>query len=502
MRLMPVRQRLLLLGVVGVLMTVTVAAAALVCLAEVSAINRELVQVNRAQRYHQDADMMHDALHADVARAELAGLGRPVTSVAAVRRQTARHAEIFRADLHAAEALDLPAGLRTALDRLQPRQLTYIATAEAMVESALTHPGSTATARASYEAAFRGLVPTQAGVTDRLVATSARIARAAAAEKAEAERMIGLATLAALAGWVALVVWHRRSTERLQGALVREAEHRSAADLLQQTMLPGRLPTVPGVRLAARSVTGNSSQRVGGDWYDAITLPSGAVCLVVGDVVGHDLPAATTMGQLRNALRAYALEDPSPTRILARLNRAAHLLEVSDLATCVCAVLDPATRKVEWASAGHLPPLLSTASGSGRLLAGEPGPPLGVTAAAEYRRHTARLRPGDTLLLYTDGLVERRGASIDAGLADLERTTIAADEPEDVCDRLLAGLTGYGGEHDDVTLLLVRADRAGASAPVASLPQRRAVSANREQERSDVPRLSGVRSISEGARQQ
>jgi serine phosphatase RsbU (regulator of sigma subunit) len=466
MRLMPVRQRLLLLGLVGVLMTLTVAAAALVCLAEVSAINRELVQVNRAQRYHQDADMMHDALHADVARAELAGLGRPGISAAEVRRQTARHAASFRDDLSDAAALDLPPGLQTPLEQLRPRQQTYILIAQAMVDSALTHRGSTASARASYEAAYRGLVPTQARVTDRLVATSARVARAAAAEKAEAERMIGLATLAALAGWIALVVWHRRSTERLQRALVREAEHRSTADLLQQTLLPARLPMVPSVRLAARSVPGSSAHRVGGDWYDVVNLPTGQVCLVVGDVVGHDIPAATTMGQLRNALRAYALEDASPTRILARVNRAAHLLEVSDLATCICAVLDPTTMEVEWASAGHLPPLLSPADGAGRLLGGEPGPPLGVTTAAEYRQHTERLQPGDTLLLYTDGLVERRGTPIDAGLEALEELVLGPADPEDVCDRLLARVADNGaGRDDDVTLLVLQAVGSSAEEP-------------------------------------
>jgi serine phosphatase RsbU (regulator of sigma subunit) len=270
--------------------------------------------------------------------------------------------------------------------------------------------------------------------------------------------MISISTVAALAGWVGLVVWHNRSMRNLQGALVREAEQRSAADLLQRSLLPTRLPEVPGVALAARTVPGSEDQHVGGDWYDVLALPSGEVALVVGDVVGHDLPAAALMGQIRNALRAYALEDPSPTTILGRVNRAACLLDASEMTTCICLVLDPATMSVRWASAGHPPPLVLSAAGRGRLLGGEPGPPLGVDPDARYFMHETRLRPGQTVLLYTDGLIERRGATIDDGLSALQNVVVPQRSAQEMCDQVIGALPYDTGRRDDVTCLLLHVD--------------------------------------------
>lgn len=455
----PVRKGLLLLGALGVLMTLSVSGAAIVCLVEVSEINRELAQINRAQRFHQNADMMHDALRADVARAELAGSAGQGVSAGVVRRETTRHAAQFRSDLRSAGSLDLPQGINTQLSQLRPVQEIYIVAAESRVESSLANGGSAPGAQASYEAAFQHLVPAQARMTDRLVETSARIERAATETTNEAIGMIGLATVVAVVSWLVLVSGHTRSVGNLRGALVREAEQRSAADLLQRSLLPMDLPSVPGAQLAARLVPGCSGQRVGGDWYDVVSLPSGEICLVVGDVMGHDLPAATVMGQLRNALRAYALEDAAPATVLERVNRAAYLLDVSDLTTCICAVLDPATMQVSWSSAGHLPPLVSSAAGVGCLLGGEPGPPLGVTSAAEYPQYQVQLAPGETLLLYSDGLVERRDTSIDSRLTTLEAAVIPRVGPEEVCDQLLTTMLSDGGNRDDdVTLLLLQVE--------------------------------------------
>jgi serine phosphatase RsbU (regulator of sigma subunit) len=458
MRLLSMRQRLLILGLLGVVMTLSVAGAALVCLRDVGAINRELAVVTRALHFHQDADMMHDALRADVARAELAGSGEPGYFEADVRRDADRHAARFRRDLDQLEELNLSPQLEATLTDLRPEQETYIVTAEALVDSALTHPRRALAEQASYEVSFQALVPTLEHATETLLAKSADVKRAAEVERAEAERMISLATLAALAGWVALVAWHHRSMRSLQRALVREAEQRSAADLLQRSLLPTHLPDLPGIALAARSDAAGSEQKVGGDWYDVLTLPSGEVCLVVGDVVGHDLPAAAIMGQVRNALRAYALEDPSPTTVLGRLNRAACLLDASDLTTCICVLLDPATMVVRWSSAGHPPPLVLPATGAGHLLAGEPGPPLGVQQAASYQEHQLTLTPGETLLLYTDGLVERRGRSIDVGLAALENVALRNREPAAMCDQLFANLVEDSTERDDVTCLLLQVE--------------------------------------------
>ena len=264
------------------------------------------------------------------------------------------------------------------------------------------------------------------------------------------------ASIGAMAGWLAVLMWHHRSSGRLNGALLREAAHRSAADVLQRSLLPDRLPSVEGVQLAGRSLPGELGHHVGGDWYDVITLPTGELGLVVGDVVGHDLAAATAMGQLRNALRAYALDDSSPARVLTRLNRAADLLDVVELATCIYAILDPRTLAVRWSSAGHLAPLVSAESGIGELAAVDPGPPLGAIQEPEYVDSVLHLRRGDALVLYTDGLVERRGEAIDAGLDNLASIRGPHPSADAMCDLLVSTLLGDRPRGDDVTLLVVQ----------------------------------------------
>ncbi len=450
------RQRWLVLGLLGVVMTLAVVGTALVTLRQVIAINSELAQVSRALHHHKTADEMHDALRADVARAELVGMGQSPVSAGQIRREAGRHATRFRRQLEAAAVLDLPRSLETELARIRPIQETYIVTAEAMAAAALSPRGVTPGAQTDYEAAYRFLVPEQNHLTARLVATTAQVERAAGDQRDQAERTMAVATSVALVGWLALVTWHRRSTRRLQGALVREAEHRSAADLLQRSLLPLHLPRVSGALLAARSVPGSARNRVGGDWYDAIHLPTGEVVLAVGDVVGHDLPAASVMGQLRNSLRAYAVEDASPASVLTRVNRAAHLLHTSDLATCICVVLDPETMMATWASAGHPPPLVTYPDNTRRLLEGEPGPPLGVMAATRYPEHSITMTAGDTMLLYSDGLVERRGLALGEGLAALQNVPVAHDDPERMCEQLLMSMVPENDNQDDVTCLLIQ----------------------------------------------
>jgi serine phosphatase RsbU (regulator of sigma subunit) len=450
------RQRWLVLGLLGVVMTLAVVGTALVTLRQVIAINGELAQVSRALHHHKTADEMHDALRADVARAQLMGAGRSTVSAEQIQRDTRRHATRFRRQVEAASVLDLPRSLRRELARLRPIQETYIITAEAVATAALSRRGVTPGAQTDYEAAYRFLVPEQNRLTMRLVATTAQVEQAAADQRDQAERTMGVAASVALVGWLALVTWHRRSTRRLQGALVREAEQRAAADLLQRSLLPLHLPRVSGARLAAKSVPGSARNRVGGDWYDAIHLPTGEVVLAVGDVVGHDLPAASVMGQLRNSLRAYAVEDASPASVLSRVNRAAHLLHTSDLATCICVVLDPATMRATWASAGHPPPLVAHSDSTRRLLEGEPGPPLGVMAATRYPEHRMTMAAGDTLLLYSDGLVERRGLALGEGLAALQSVPVAHDDPERMCEQLILSMLPENENRDDVTCLLVQ----------------------------------------------
>ena len=456
------RSRLVLLLLLGVLMTLSVAGAALVSLADVSAINRELAQVNRALHYHQRVDMMHDALRADVARAQLAGLDQPGFVKAKIRKNTQRHAASFQRGLDALESVQLPDDVESAIADLRHAQEVYLQLARQMVKAALAgNHNQVFGLQASYDSEYAFLVPRQAAVTERLLTLTDDVTAAAATEKAEAQRVVAIATALALAGWLGLAAWHNHSNNRLQGALVREAEQRSAADLLQQSLLPTHLPAGPGASLAARSVPGVHGQHVGGDWYDVFDLPTGEVCLVVGDVVGHDLPAATIMGQLRNTLRAYALEDSDPASVLRRVNRAAFLLDASDLTTCACAIFDPATRNVRWASAGHLPPLKTSAAGVGRLLRGESGPPVGVLPEADFPLHQTVLEPGASLLFYSDGLVERRGRALDSGLETLESLSMPHADPSELVDKLLATFHSEDAEHtDDVTLLLLQAELA------------------------------------------
>jgi serine phosphatase RsbU (regulator of sigma subunit) len=453
-------QRLLVLGLLGVLLTSALLGTALISMSDVSDVNRELARVSRALNHHKNAEEMHDALRADVARAQLVASGEltaPAATAASVRHDTRRDAARFRAALRAAAGVTLPQALETALSRLRPDQKNYITITKRRVKSALSPRGLSPIDEATYEVAFRALVPHQRQVTRRLMATTARVQAAAVTQREQAQRTVILTAAGVLAGWLALAAWHHRSMRHLQQALVREADQRAAADLLQGSLLPTDLPRVQGARLAARSVPGNAEHRVGGDWYDALNLPTGEVFLVVGDVVGHDLPAAVVMGQLRNALRAYALEDSSPESVLTRLNRAAYLLETSDLATCVVAVLDPRTMTGRWASAGHPPPLLVSPEGSGRLLSGEPGPPVGVTAPAQYPEHEVRLCGGAALLLYSDGLVERREVPIDVGMSTLEAVPFAHTEPEAIVEQVLEAMLD-GTNPDDVTCLLLRVD--------------------------------------------
>jgi serine phosphatase RsbU (regulator of sigma subunit) len=189
-----------------------------------------------------------------------------------------------------------------------------------------------------------------------------------------------------------------------------------------------------------------------------LTLPSGKVGLVVGDVVGHDVAAAAAMGQLRAALRSVAAFESSPGAVLARVNDIADLYDVTELTTCLYAVVDPGSRVVTWASAGHLNPLMVLDTGTSALLNGDPGPPLGVSRTAVYTDRSCRVRPGGSLLLYTDGLVERSSRPIDDGLALLETVRGPHRDPEQLCEEVLTLLAGQPPTYDDVTLLALRAD--------------------------------------------
>jgi hypothetical protein len=232
-------------------------------------------------------------------------------------------------------------------------------------------------------------------------------------------------------------------------------EQRSVARTLQHTLLPSALPDV-GFELGARYVAGEADVEIGGDWYDIVPLPGGAVLFVIGDVSGRGIPAATVMASLRYAVRAYALQGDAPATILTKLARLLSIKEDGHFATVLCGRIDTAAHRLEVASAGHLDPLLIT-GGRGSYVATRPGVPIGATTAPDYHAVTVDLPAAGTLLLYTDGLIERRGESLDDGFGRLARAAeAAADAPvEDLLGRVVRDLIP-GGASDDTALLGLR----------------------------------------------
>jgi serine phosphatase RsbU (regulator of sigma subunit)/anti-sigma regulatory factor (Ser/Thr protein kinase) len=242
----------------------------------------------------------------------------------------------------------------------------------------------------------------------------------------------------------------------LENARLYEHE-RDIAVSLQRALLPVRLPEFPGVTHAARYLAGGAGVEVGGDWYALIPRPGGGVGVAIGDVVGRGVRAASIMGQLRTALRAYALEFDEPSVVLRRLARFAQQLPEDQMTTCVYAAIDPEAGTLRFSNAGHPPPLVLKPDGSAEYLEGARAMPLGVVADPAYEEATVELEPGSTVLLYTDGLVERRGESIDTGLERLRLAVAEAPrEPDALCDRLLEMLVD-ATLADDVALLAVRA---------------------------------------------
>jgi PAS domain S-box-containing protein len=259
----------------------------------------------------------------------------------------------------------------------------------------------------------------------------------------------------------------RMMEERLR--VVYEQEHR-IAETLQRSLLPERLPTFEGLELAARYLPAGAGTAVGGDWYDALELRDGRVALVVGDVVGHGLRAAATMGQLRNACRAYALTGSGPAEVLGQLNRLLLSGGEDAMATLLVLVLRRETGEVAFASAGHPPPLVLEPGGV-RFLEGGRSVPVGAADPAAFREAQATVPPEATLLLYTDGLVERRGEPLERRLDALGSAAAAArGSLDDVCDELVLGALGAREPADDVALLAVRLEQVAESRLELSLP--------------------------------
>jgi anti-sigma regulatory factor (Ser/Thr protein kinase) len=229
------------------------------------------------------------------------------------------------------------------------------------------------------------------------------------------------------------------------------------AETLQRSLLPRSLPQLPGLSMAAWWLPAAEETAVGGDWYDVIELGHRRLGLTIGDVAGHGMAAATYMGQLRSAVRAFALDVESPAELLAKLSRFANQ-EHSRMATVIYATLNLDTWVVDFARAGHPYPLLIRPNAEPTFLTEAGGPPLGTGVVVDYDQQRVTLEPAETLLLYTDGLIERRGRSLSEGERILaEAVTAAPEEPELLCRTVIEGLTEGIEIPDDIALLAVRA---------------------------------------------
>ncbi|MEU2350666.1 SpoIIE family protein phosphatase [Modestobacter sp. NPDC049651] len=233
---------------------------------------------------------------------------------------------------------------------------------------------------------------------------------------------------------------------------------RRIAETLQRSLLPQQLPQLDRLALAARYVPGAEGSQAGGDWYDVVELDSSRVAVAVGDVVGQGPAAAAVMGQLRSVLSTALLSGCGPAEALELLDRFAARVPGALASTAACLVLDWSAGEVRWARAGHLPPLLVTADGARLLEGAGGGTVLGVPGRRPYTEGHAPVGPGSTLLLYTDGLVERRRETLDAGLDRLTGSAArhAGDAPEALASALLAELLADTDQPDDVALIAVR----------------------------------------------
>jgi len=242
-----------------------------------------------------------------------------------------------------------------------------------------------------------------------------------------------------------------RAATAVQALLTRE--DRIAAAALQRSLLPSALPVSGEAQMAARYAPGEGA--VGGDWYDVFTLPSGELCAVIGDVTGSGLPAAVIMGRMRSALRAYALETRDPAEVLARLDRKMQHFEPGAVATVLYAMFDPDLERVRVCSAGHYPPVIAHPGQPAELADVAPGLLIGAAPGARRPVTTIDIEPGTLLCFYTDGLIERRGRSVDEGLIVLCQA-VTAQSPDVACAEVMAALVGSDPAPDDIALLMFR----------------------------------------------
>ena len=245
-----------------------------------------------------------------------------------------------------------------------------------------------------------------------------------------------------------------RAATAIRGSRARTDE--TAAATLQRSLSPQQLPAFAGLEFGARYVPGSLSG-VGGDWYDVFPLPDGLIGITMGDVMGHGLRAATVMGRLRSALRAYALETVDPATVLEQLDRQLQHFEPGEMGTVLYAVLDPRSGELRLGSAGHPLPVLARPGGPAELVDLPADLMLGVERDIRRRTHRITIPDGGLLCLFTDGLVERRTGDIEQDLERLRRVLSAeVVSAEIACADVMASLIGDNPAEDDVALLILR----------------------------------------------
>lgn len=235
------------------------------------------------------------------------------------------------------------------------------------------------------------------------------------------------------------------------------SEQRAVTAVMQRSLLPDALPQIPGLRFSAKYLPAGSGIKIGGDWYDVFQLVNGRLAFVIGDVVGRGVLAASVMAEIRTALRAYMAQGHELTKVVSMLNDLLLWMGRNRGATLSILELDPEAEELEAVTAGHLPPVLVGPDGGARLLEQRPGLPVGVRAGHAYEAVRYPFPTGSTLLLYTDGLIERRGESIDEGLRRLTTAARRAAECTDssFADRVYRALLDESPLEDDVALLSI-----------------------------------------------
>ncbi|MDX6300299.1 MAG: hypothetical protein QOF53_1513 [Nocardioidaceae bacterium] len=256
-------------------------------------------------------------------------------------------------------------------------------------------------------------------------------------------------------------ITERRAAEEALALAAANAEAASRehaiADQLQRSLLPQTAFDLEHLEVATYYRAGVEGTQVGGDWYDVIELGGGRTALVVGDVMGRGVRAAAVMGQLRAAVRAYARLDLPPADLLESLDGLVRDIGEDQIVTCIYAVFDPGDQRLRFANAGHLPPIIATPGGDCRLVGGDENPPLGI-GAVNVRQHEVPLTSNSRVVLYTDGLVERRGEDLELGVESLARHVAELTGPvEGVPEELVAAMLPDGPD-DDVAVLVARVD--------------------------------------------